>query len=86
MLSQSSNSQNTLNLDFDKIVNACFVCHKKLGLHKFLCDCDTTKLYCSNHMNDHECTINYKDMKRDLLIKTNPVIKGNKFSSHADII
>ncbi|KAF7811862.1 zinc finger A20 and AN1 domain-containing stress-associated protein 5-like [Senna tora] len=58
--------------------NRCKSCNKKVGLTGFQCRCGD--LFCGKHRypEEHSCTVNFKQIGREILIKQNPVIKADK--------
>ncbi|KAF7811860.1 zinc finger A20 and AN1 domain-containing stress-associated protein 5-like [Senna tora] len=62
----------------EKKSNRCKSCNKKVGLTGFQCRCGD--LFCGRHRfpKEHSCTVNFKQIGREILIKQNPVIKADK--------
>jgi predicted nucleic acid binding AN1-type Zn finger protein len=58
--------------------NRCFICNKKIGLLGF--DCQCLLKFCSVHRlpEDHNCTIDRKEIGKKLLEKRNPKIVAEK--------
>ncbi|KAJ9174956.1 hypothetical protein P3X46_013549 [Hevea brasiliensis] len=58
--------------------NRCTSCNKRLGLMGFNCRCGN--VYCRSHRypEAHACTVDYKGLGRQLLIKQNPLLKADK--------
>ncbi|KAJ3673271.1 hypothetical protein LUZ60_006645 [Juncus effusus] len=58
--------------------NRCGLCKKKVGLTGFQCRCGGT--YCSTHRysESHQCAVDYKELGREAIKKSNPVIKADK--------
>ncbi|KAM7272640.1 hypothetical protein ACFE04_027303 [Oxalis oulophora] len=60
------------------IKNRCQCCNKKLGLTGFKCRCG--QLFCGSHRypKEHSCSFDFKEADRQILVKQNPLIKGDK--------
>ncbi|EEF35677.1 zinc finger protein, putative [Ricinus communis] len=60
------------------VKNRCRSCNKKVGLTGFACRCG--KVFCGMHRysDEHRCTFDYKEFDRQILVKHNPVIRGDK--------
>ncbi|KAL5725544.1 hypothetical protein ACHQM5_008679 [Ranunculus cassubicifolius] len=58
--------------------NRCLSCNKKVGLLGFDCKCGST--FCSMHRypEKHECTFDFKAKGRELIAKSNPLVKADK--------
>ncbi|KAL5746130.1 hypothetical protein ACOSP7_027276 [Xanthoceras sorbifolium] len=58
--------------------NRCKNCSKKVGLMGFQCRCGD--LFCAMHRYaiEHSCPFDYKKFDREILIKENQLIKGDK--------
>ncbi|KAM3700296.1 hypothetical protein ACB098_05G085900 [Castanea mollissima] len=58
--------------------NRCKCCNKKVGLTGFECRCGN--VFCGIHRypEKHACNVDFKAIGRDVLIKQNPVCKGDK--------
>lgn len=57
----------------------CLLCNKKLKLAStFICKCDG--VFCTYHRYPevHTCTFDHKTFERNILIKNNPVVVGDK--------
>jgi len=56
----------------------CGVCSRKLGLTPFVCRCSLS--FCAKHRypDEHGCTVDYKALGREELMKNNPVVKASK--------
>ncbi|KAK4280521.1 hypothetical protein QN277_012139 [Acacia crassicarpa] len=56
----------------------CKSCNKKVGLTGFKCQCG--ELFCGKHRypEEHSCTVDYKQIGRELLRKQNPLIQSDK--------
>lgn len=56
----------------------CMICFKKIGLYGFKCRCE--KYFCSVHMlpENHSCNFDFKSSAKEILIKQNPPVSGNK--------
>eukprot|EP00257_Ricinus_communis_P020027 XP_015579171.1 putative zinc finger A20 and AN1 domain-containing stress-associated protein 8 [Ricinus communis] len=61
--------------------NRCESCNKKVGVTGFACRCG--KVLCGTHRypKEHCCTFDFKRADRDLLVKQNPLVKGNKMDN-----
>ncbi|GMQ05137.1 hypothetical protein CsSME_00050280 [Camellia sinensis var. sinensis] len=61
-----------------KAVNRCFSCKKKVGVLGFKCKCGDT--FCGTHRypEKHECSVDFKALGRDAIVKSNPVVKADK--------
>ncbi|KAF7811873.1 zinc finger A20 and AN1 domain-containing stress-associated protein 5-like [Senna tora] len=57
--------------------NRCKSCNKKVGLTGFQCRCGD--LFCGKHRypEEHSCTVNFKQIGREILIQQNPLIKAD---------
>ena len=58
--------------------NRCERCNKKVGLTGFTCHCK--KLFCPEHQypDEHNCVIDYKQIGREQLKKSNPLVVAEK--------
>ncbi|KAL5744416.1 hypothetical protein ACOSQ2_027532 [Xanthoceras sorbifolium] len=61
-----------------RLSNRCKNCSKKVGLMGFQCRCGD--LFCAMHRYaiEHSCPFDYKKFDREILIKENQLIKGDK--------
>nr|XP_023928585.1 putative zinc finger A20 and AN1 domain-containing stress-associated protein 8 [Quercus suber] len=58
--------------------SCCKCCNKKVGLTGFECRCGN--VFCGIHRypEKHACNVDFKAIGRDVLVKQNPVCKGDK--------
>ncbi len=58
--------------------NRCPICNKKLKLTNLMCKCKN--IYCNIHSPPemHDCSFDYKQLGKQLLLKQNPKIINNK--------
>ncbi|KAJ7978885.1 Zinc finger A20 and AN1 domain-containing stress-associated protein [Quillaja saponaria] len=77
-LSNSSVTASASAGAFLKKKNRCKNCNKKVGLTGFECRCGD--VFCGRHRypEEHACKIDYKELGRQVLIKQNPMIDGDK--------
>ncbi|KAI9161236.1 hypothetical protein LWI28_015651 [Acer negundo] len=63
-----------------RLKSRCKNCNKKVGLTGFKCRCGD--LFCGMHRyaTEHSCTFDYKKFDREILIKENQLIKGDKLA------
>ena len=53
-------------------------CNKKVNLIGFSCKCNDTFLFCSKHLNNHECQYNYHKEAQLMIASNNPVVIPKK--------
>ncbi|OAY59253.1 hypothetical protein MANES_01G017400v8 [Manihot esculenta] len=58
--------------------NLCSSCNKGLGLMGFSCRCGNVFCRSHRHPEDHACSVDFKGLGRQLLIKQNPLCKADK--------
>ncbi|OAY59148.1 zinc finger A20 and AN1 domain-containing stress-associated protein 1-like [Manihot esculenta] len=58
--------------------NRCNSCNKRLGLMGFNCRCGNAFCRSHRHPEDHACTVDFKGLGHELLIKQNPLCKADK--------
>ncbi|CAA3005753.1 zinc finger A20 and AN1 domain-containing stress-associated 5-like [Olea europaea subsp. europaea] len=65
------------------VKNRCESCNKKVGLTGFGCKCGGS--FCGMHRypEEHECKLDYRTGARLVLMKENPVCKGDKLLDRA---
>ena len=65
-------------LDESKKKKRCKSCNKKVGVTGFKCQCGD--LFCGKHRypEEHSCTVDYKQIGRQLIQKQNPLCKTYK--------
>ncbi|XP_054799434.1 zinc finger A20 and AN1 domain-containing stress-associated protein 6-like [Prosopis cineraria] len=58
----------------------CKSCNKKVGVTGFTCRCGD--LFCGKHRypEEHSCTVDYKQIGRELIEKQNPICRAHKHS------
>ncbi|KAK2653643.1 hypothetical protein Ddye_013499 [Dipteronia dyeriana] len=63
-----------------RLKSRCKNCNKKVGLTGFKCRCGD--LFCGMHRYaaEHSCPFDYKKFDREILIKENQLIKGDKLA------
>ncbi|KAH7557508.1 hypothetical protein ACOSP7_027288 [Xanthoceras sorbifolium] len=63
-----------------RLKNRCNNCNKKVGLMGFKCRCGD--LFCAKHRyaTEHYCPFDYKKFDREILIKENQLIQGDKLA------
>ncbi|XP_044467331.1 zinc finger A20 and AN1 domain-containing stress-associated protein 7-like [Mangifera indica] len=62
------------------VKNRCKNCRKKIGLTGFECRCGYT--FCGMHRypKEHRCSFDYKKADREILVKQNPLVNGDKLA------
>ncbi len=57
---------------------SCLICKKKVsGLSVLnICKCENT--YCDNHMNNHNCTYNYREKYKQQIKGSLPLVSFDK--------
>ncbi|TXG70776.1 hypothetical protein EZV62_005711 [Acer yangbiense] len=85
LLEQDSGSKTLNAAGFDSDTGSrwksrCKNCNKKVGLTGFKCRCGD--LFCGKHRyaTEHSCPFDYKKFDREILIKENQLIKGDKLA------
>tara|TARA_B100001093_G_C26166304_1_gene733755 strand:+ start:139 stop:366 length:228 start_codon:yes stop_codon:yes gene_type:complete len=74
-----------MDLSNNKILNnkisRCEMCNKKLTLLSFTCKCN--KKFCLDHQLPelHQCLFNFKNLGKDQIKTSNPIIQPNKIES-----
>ena len=58
----------------------CYICKKKIK-SIIPCECKCKLLFCRLHMDPvkHNCTFDYKEEYKKILIKNNPTVSHEKF-------
>ncbi|KAK2653646.1 hypothetical protein Ddye_013504 [Dipteronia dyeriana] len=85
-LPEQDSGSNTLNATWSgsdsgsRWKSRCKNCNKKVGLTGFTCRCGD--LFCGKHRyaTEHSCPFDYKKFDREILIKENQLIKGDKLA------
>ncbi|KAM7280275.1 hypothetical protein ACFE04_007409 [Oxalis oulophora] len=60
------------------IKNRCESCNKKVGLLGFKCRCEKTFCGLHRYPQEHSCSFDFKKVDQEILIRQNPLIKGDK--------
>jgi hypothetical protein len=76
-LSLSTQSKSTIKNDTSRKTR-CPNCKKLMGILQYPCACGGQ--FCSNcrYSNEHKCPIDYKDVGRKILAKTNPQVIADR--------
>ncbi|XVF09714.1 hypothetical protein REPUB_Repub07fG0119200 [Reevesia pubescens] len=73
-----TNNSGTASSNLTNTKNRCNSCDKRVGLMGFTCRCGN--VFCGKHRypEEHECSVDFKLIGREALLKQNPVCKGDK--------
>ncbi|KAJ9139968.1 hypothetical protein P3X46_030659 [Hevea brasiliensis] len=80
-LSTKTKETDTTIASGSTLKNRCESCNKKVGFTGFACRC--RKVFCGFHRfpKEHSCTFDFKNADRELLVKRNPIVKGDKMNT-----
>ncbi|XP_031258247.1 zinc finger A20 and AN1 domain-containing stress-associated protein 1-like isoform X1 [Pistacia vera] len=77
-----SSSRTTLSVvasgSGSSVKNRCKNCNKKIGLTGFKCRCGDMFCGMQRYPKEHSCTFDFKKADREILVKQNPVVDGDK--------
>lgn len=53
-------------------------CKKKVNIVGFTCRCSKEFVFCSKHLNAHECTFDFRKDAQERIKKDNPIVIASK--------